>query len=75
MPFGYEESVVGGIPFWGRPWEEDFWRCRRCGIIFFRRYWFFERCPWCQSAKIEEYGSFFLRPRARKFLKARARIS
>lgn len=71
-----EDDVYQGDDFWwGIPFTPDFYKCKKCGMIFWRASWMFARCIWCQSPEIEEYGSFFMRPRPRKFLHGRSRIT
>lgn len=69
-----EIDYEGDEFWWGQPFNPTFWRCTKCGLIFWRGVWYFFRCPSCQSVDIEEWGTFFLKPRARRFLQSRARI-
>jgi len=66
----YEDSEM----FWGVPFAPDFYKCKACGNIYWREYYFFFRCPRCQSTKIVFLGSYFLRPRPRSFVHCKAHI-
>lgn len=66
----YEDSEL----FWGEPYVPDYYRCKACGLLYWREFYFFWRCPRCQSVKIELFGSWFLKPRPRRFLNCKSRI-